>query len=152
MVGIVRIQAGIPYDVRPAKLLLCHDLIQILAERLAELLAVFGQKPLHILIFPYPREKLFCVFFVHVSFPLSAVSDRMVIHPTEKGKRKMDAWKKCLGDLYECMDVLKQDGGKRVSLLYDRQGRQLCVMKQQPLETMDVYRAESAGEPPCSPY
>ena len=52
----------------------------------------------------------------------------------------MDAWKKCLGDLYECMDVLKQDGGKRVSLLYDRQGRQLCVMKQQPLETMAVYQ------------
>ena len=56
----------------------------------------------------------------------------------------MDAWKECLGDLYECMDLLKQDDEKRVSLLYDRQGRQLCVMKQQPLETMDVYRALKA--------
>ena len=56
----------------------------------------------------------------------------------------MEARKNCLGDLYECVDVLKQDGEKRVSLLYDRQGKQLCVMKEQTLDAMAVYQALKA--------
>ena len=58
----------------------------------------------------------------------------------------MEAWKESMGDLYEWLDVLKQDDKKRVSLLYDKQGKQLCVMKEQPLDTMAVYQALKAME------
>ena len=58
----------------------------------------------------------------------------------------MEAWKESMGDLYEWLDVLKQDDKKRVSLLYDKQGKQLCVMKEQPLDTMAVYQALKSME------
>ena len=53
----------------------------------------------------------------------------------------MGSWQDYLGEFYEPLEVLKDDGEKKIPLLYDRQGRQLCVMKQQPLEALEAYRA-----------
>ena len=58
----------------------------------------------------------------------------------------METWKNGMGDLYEVVDVLKKDGEKKVSILYDRQGRQLCVLKRQPLDAIEVYRLLKAQE------
>lgn len=56
----------------------------------------------------------------------------------------METRQKYLDGLYEYIDVLKQNGEKQVSLLYDRQARNLCVMKQQSLDTMEIYRSLKA--------
>ncbi len=51
----------------------------------------------------------------------------------------MEIWEKYLGDFYENLDTLKEEGDKKVSLLYDRQGKRLCVLKEQEISTFSVY-------------
>ena len=53
----------------------------------------------------------------------------------------MGRWQDYLKEFYEPLEVLKEDGEKKITLIYDRQGRQLCVLKQQPLAVLDVYKA-----------
>lgn len=53
----------------------------------------------------------------------------------------MGNWQDYLGEFYEPLEVLKEEAEKKITLLYDRQGRQLCIMKQQPLEAMAVYKS-----------
>ena len=53
----------------------------------------------------------------------------------------MGSWQDYLKEFYEPLEVLKEDGEKKITLIYDRQGRQLCVLKQQPLAVLDVYKA-----------
>ena len=52
----------------------------------------------------------------------------------------MKDWEQCLGDGYEVVDLLKESPDGVVALLYDRIGRQVCVLKQRDLRTGSIYR------------
>ncbi len=51
----------------------------------------------------------------------------------------MEIWEKYFGDFYEKLDTLKESENRKVSLLYDRQGKRLCVLKEQDISALSVY-------------
>lgn len=51
----------------------------------------------------------------------------------------MEIWEKYLGDFYEKLDTLKESDERQVLLLYDRQGKRLCVLKEQEISAFSVY-------------
>ena len=58
-----------------------------------------------------------------------------------KQMEQMELWKKYLGHGYEFVDLLKTSPTGMVALVYDKIGRQVCVMKQLEPRAEDIYRA-----------
>ena len=52
----------------------------------------------------------------------------------------MNAWETYLGDTYELIDVFKDTPEGSVALVYDRQGKEVAVMKRRSLRTRELYR------------
>lgn len=63
----------------------------------------------------------------------------------------MNLWEKYLGDTYEMVDVLKESGEGSVAIVYDRHAKQVCIMKQRPLRSRDLYRKLKAMQNPYVP-
>lgn len=58
-----------------------------------------------------------------------------------KQMEQMELWKKYLGHGYEFVDLLKTSPTGAVALVYDKIGKQVCVMKQLEPRAEEIYRA-----------
>ena len=63
----------------------------------------------------------------------------------------MNHLEKYFGDTYDLVDVLKESGEGNVAIVYDRQAKQVCIMKQRPLRSKDLYCKLKAMKNPYIP-
>lgn len=63
----------------------------------------------------------------------------------------MELWEQHLGQNYELVDVLKKTRHGTVALVYDRIGKQVCILKQTDARAKGVYLAIREMEPPQVP-
>ncbi len=64
----------------------------------------------------------------------------------------MKLWEEYLGDNYEPVDTLKESPEGNVSLLYDKIGKQLCVLKERDLHSKEIYQALKELADPHIPF
>ena len=63
----------------------------------------------------------------------------------------MKQWAHYLGDGYEVVDILKESATGAVALLYDRIGKQVCVLKQRAIPSKAIYQKLKEMENPYIP-
>ena len=64
----------------------------------------------------------------------------------------MEQWEQYLGDGYEVVDLLKESTTGAVALLYDRIGKQVCVLKQREKHSKAIYQKLREMENPYIPF
>lgn len=64
----------------------------------------------------------------------------------------MEQWEQYLGDGYEVVDLLKESATGAVALLYDRIGKQVCVLKQREKHSKAIYQKLREMENPYIPF
>ena len=76
----------------------------------------------------------------------------MIVDFFGKGKGIMEQWEQYLGDGYEVVDLLKESATGAVALLYDRIGKQVCVLKQREKHSKAIYQKLREMENPYIPF